>query len=42
MYTNRRVFLISGDVSESTVLVNLENLDSLYIEVSIEASECSK
>jgi hypothetical protein len=42
MYKTRRVFLRSGDVYKAKVLGNLQNADSLYIEASIIASECSK
>jgi hypothetical protein len=42
IHKTRRVFSSSGDVSEPNVLVNPENLDSLYIEASSGASECSK
>ena len=42
MYKTRRVFLSSGDVSDTKVLVSPENSDSHVIEASITASECLK
>ncbi len=40
MCETRRVFLISGDVSDANVLVNLENPNSYHIKASIRAIEC--
>jgi hypothetical protein len=42
MYETRRVFSSPDDVSETKEFVNLENIDSLYIEALIGANECSK